>query len=131
MIGVDTNVILRYMVQDDVIQSAAATRVFEGFEPESPGFISAVAMIEMVWVLQSSYDASRQQIQRVVETLLRSRGLVVERSDLFWMALGTYSRGNADFGDCLIERCGHAAGCDYTLTFDRNASSSAGMRLLR
>jgi predicted nucleic-acid-binding protein len=131
MIGLDTNVVLRYLAQDDALQSPIATRLFESFNEESCGFISAVTMIEMVWVLQSSYDASREQICKVVETLLRSRGVIVEHSHLFWMALRTYSKGNADFSDCLIERYGNAAGCDYTLSFDRNAVSTTGIRLLR
>lgn len=131
MIGLDTNVVLRYVVQDDAAHSPIATRLMEGLDPASPGFISAVTLMELVWVLQSSYDASRQQIKGVVETLLRARGLVVERSDLFWLALSTFSAGNADFADCVIERFGKAAGCDYTLSFDRKACSTAGMRLLR
>lgn len=131
MIGLDTNVIVRYIMQDDSIQTPIATRLFESFSPEDPGYISAVALIETVWVLRSLYDANREHIQRVVDILLRSRGVVIERSDLVWIALGTYSRGNADFGDYLIERFGVAAGCEYTLTFDRTASRSAGMKQLR
>ena len=131
MIGLDTNVVLRYVVQDDAVQSPIATRLIEGFDPATPGFISAVTIMETVWVLQSFYDASRQQVKDVVETLLRARGLVIERSDLFWLALSTYSGGNADFADCVIERFGNAAGCDYTLSFDRKACNTTGMRLLR
>jgi predicted nucleic-acid-binding protein len=131
MIGLDSNVVLRYVVQDDPVQSPVATRLIEGFDQDSPGFISAVTLMETVWVLQSFYDASRQQIKDVVETLLRARSLVVERSDLFWLALSTYSTGNVDFADCVMDRFGKATGCDYTVTFDRKASTTAGMRLLR
>jgi predicted nucleic-acid-binding protein len=131
MIGLDCNVIVRYLTQDDAIQSPVATRLFESFSWEKPGYVSLVALIETIWVLRSFYDSSRQHIHRVVETLLRTRGLVVERSDLVWMALHAFSKGNADFADYLIERCGHAAGCQYTLTFDRDASNTAGLRLLR
>ncbi len=131
MIGLDTNVIIRFVAQDDAIQTPVATRLFESFNFEKPGFISMVALVETVWVMRSFYDASRQQIQRVVEALLRTRGVIVERSDLVWMALGEYCRGNADFGDYLIEQYGREAGCEYTLTFDRSASNTAGMKLLR
>ena len=131
MIGLDSNVILRYVAQDDPVQTAVATRLFESLTPEEPGFVSTVALIETVWVLRSFYDASRQQIQRVVDTLLRSRGVVVERSDLVLMALDGYSRGNADFGDYLIECHGRAAGCEYTVTFDRDAANTRGMKLLK
>lgn len=131
MIGLDSNVIVRYVTQDDPVQSPQATRLFESFVPERPGFISLVALIETVWVLRSSYDASREQIQSVVEKLLRARGIIVEQRELAWIALGAYSRGNADFGDYLIERCGRAAGCESTLTFDRQAANTAGMKLLK
>jgi predicted nucleic-acid-binding protein len=131
MIGLDSNVIIRYVTQDDPVQSAAATQVFESFTPEMPGFVPVVVLIETVWVLRSFYNASREQIKRIIEDLLRSRGVVVERSDLIWTALGAYSRGNADFGDYLIERSAHSAGCEYTLTFDRDAANSAGMKLLK
>jgi predicted nucleic-acid-binding protein len=131
MIGVDSNVIIRYVAQDDVVQSASATRLFESFSSDAPGFISVVALIETVWVLRSFYDSSRQQIQRVIQTLLRARGVVVERSDLVGTALSAYSQGNADFADYLIERHGRAAGCDYSMTFDRDVANTAGMKLLR
>ena len=131
MIGLDTNVVIRFMMQDDSVQSPIATRVFDSFTPENPGFVSLVTLIETVWVLRSSYDASRQHIQRVIGILLRSRGLRVERSDLVWLALGEYSRGTADFADYLIARCDVAAGCDYSVTYDREAAMSAGMRLLK
>lgn len=131
MIGLDSNVIVRYMTQDDAIQSPIATRTFEAFTPEKPGFVSIVTLIETVWVLRSFYDASRKQIQTAVEKLLRSRGVIVDRSDVVWVALGEYAGGNADLADYLIERLGHAAGCDYTLTFDHDAANTAGMRLLK
>jgi predicted nucleic-acid-binding protein len=130
MIGLDTNIIIRYIAQDDAAQSPVATRLFESLTVEEPGFITVVALVETVWVLRSFYDSSRQQIGRVIETLLRAKGVLVERSDLVWLALGDYARGKADFSDYMMERCGRAAGCDYTLTFDREASASAGMKLL-
>jgi predicted nucleic-acid-binding protein len=131
MIGVDSNVIIRYLVQDDALQSPLATRLLESFNPDTVGFVSVVALIETVWVLRSFYDASRQQIQTVVEMLLRSKGLIVEHSDLAWMALRAYAQGNADFSDYLIECHSRAAGCEYTVTFDRDAASSAAMKLLK
>jgi predicted nucleic-acid-binding protein len=131
MIGLDSNVIIRYLAQDDAIQSPIATRLFESFSSENRGYISTVALIETIWVLRSSYDSSREHIRRVVETLLRSRGLLLERSDLVWMALHAFSAGNADFADYLIERSALAAGCEHTFTFDRDASNDAGFKLLR
>jgi predicted nucleic-acid-binding protein len=131
MIGLDTNVLVRFITQDDAVQTPIATRLVESFTADEPGFISLVTLAEMIWVLRSFYDAPRERIQRVIETLLRSSGLRLERSDLVWIALHAYSRGTADFADYLIERCGHDAGCDYSVTFDRDAAVFAGMKLLR
>jgi predicted nucleic-acid-binding protein len=131
MIGLDTNVIVRFLVQDDPEQSAAASSLFDTFTAEDPGFVSAIAVVELVWVLQSCYESSRQDIQSVIEGLLRTRELTVERAELIWQSLRLFAKGNADFADCVIERCGHAAGCDQTITFDQNAVKSTGMNLLR
>jgi predicted nucleic-acid-binding protein len=130
MIGLDTNVVVRYVTQDDPAQSLAAAGLFDSLTSEAPGFISTIVVTELFWVLQSCYRAKRQDLIRVLETLLRSRELMVERAELVWQALRRYAAGDADFADCLIERSGHAAECDYTATFDQDAASGAGMRLI-
>jgi predicted nucleic-acid-binding protein len=131
MTGLDTNVLVRYLVQDDIEQSAAAGRLFDSFTAEAPGFISAISIVELVWVLQSCYEASRHDIQGVMEDLLRTRELILERAELIRQSLRLFTKGNADFADCMIQRCGQAAGCDHTITFDQSAAKSAGMKLLR
>lgn len=130
MIGLDTNVVVRYVTQDDRLQSAAATKLIDSLSANAPGFIATIAVVELVWVLQSCYHAKRGEVARVLDTLLRSKELIVERAELIWQAQRRFSAGNADFADCLIERCGHAAECQYTATFDQNAAAGAGMRLL-
>jgi predicted nucleic-acid-binding protein len=131
MIGLDTNVIVRYIVQDDPAQSSAAAKLMDSLSPDAPGFVAMVVTAELVWVLQSCYRSKRDEIVHVLETLLRSKELIVERAELVWQALRRFSVGHADFADCLIERCGHVAECQYTVTFDQNAASVAGMKLLR
>jgi predicted nucleic-acid-binding protein len=129
MTGLDTNIIARFIMQDDALQSASVNRLFESFSKENPGFIPVICIIELIWVLRSARDAKPPEIVRVLETLLRVEDLIVERADLVWQALRTFARTNADFADCLIQRFCHAAGCDETLTFDRKAVST-GMKLL-
>jgi predicted nucleic-acid-binding protein len=131
MIGLDTNVLVRYIVKDDVAQSAAAVRVFESLSSESPGFIPLVVIAELVWVLQFSYKSDKQEISMVLERLLRSAELIVERAEIVEQALRAYRASRADFADCLIERCANAAGCKHTLTFDRRAASLTGMHLVQ
>ncbi len=130
MIGLDTNVLVRYLTHDDSTQTAAATRVMNSLSFDSPGFLSLIVIAELVWVLAISYRFPKKEIAQVVETLLRSRELVVERGDILSQALRAFSAGRADFADYLIERCAHAAECRFTLTFDQKAATVAGMRLL-
>jgi predicted nucleic-acid-binding protein len=130
MIGVDTNVLARFITQDDPAQAAAATELFSRFSVEDPGYVAMIAVVELVWLLKSSYHSEHSEIARVLEALLRSRELVVERAELVAQALRGYAAGTADFADYLIERCGHAAECQYTVTFDRDAAGSTGMRLI-
>jgi predicted nucleic-acid-binding protein len=130
MIGLDTNIVVRYLTHDDAAQTAAAVRMMDSLSSESPGFLSLIVMAELVWVLEFSYRFRKKEIEQVLETLLRSKELVIERAEIVSQALRKFSATRANFADCLIERCGHAAECQYTVTFDRNAASAAGMKLL-
>lgn len=129
MIGLDTNILVRYVTLDHEAQSAAAAKVVDSLSSESPGFLSLVVIAELVWVLQFSYSFKKHQIEHVVERLLRSEELVIERAEIVSQALRKFRVSRANFADCLIERCGHAAECQYVLTFDKDAAA-AGMRLL-
>ena len=131
MLGLDTNIVVRYLTHDDPAQTAAAVKVINSLSHDSPGFLSLIVITELVWVLEVSYRFKKREIERVLETLLRSKELVIERAELVWQAVRKFSAGRADFADCLIERCGHAAECQYTVTFDQNAASIAGMKMLR
>ncbi len=131
MIGLDTNVIVRYLAQDDRGQSAVASRLIEGsLTPDNPGFISLVVLAEISWVLADCYDLSRQDIGALIERLLRVRQLKVENADTAWQALRAFRGGNSDFADCLIARIGAACDCDRTVTFDKAAARGAGMEFL-
>ncbi|MCD7038761.1 type II toxin-antitoxin system VapC family toxin [Pseudomonas sp. MAFF 311095] len=130
MIGLDTNVLVRYVTQDDPVQSAKASALIESLSTASPGFISMVSIVELVWVLQSCYQSAKRDVVTVLETLLRTRELTIEHAELIWQALRKFVANKADFADCLIERCAHAAGCEYTATFDLNAIKTMGMKRL-
>lgn len=130
MIGLDTHVLVRYIMQDDRRQAALATQLIESLTPEQPGFVSLVSVVELYWVLGTSYELSRSQLVAALDALVRSRQLVVEQADQVVRALRTYGGGSADFPDCLIERVARALGCDKVMTFDVAASKHAGMTLL-
>jgi predicted nucleic-acid-binding protein len=129
MIGLDTNVVVRYLTHDDPTQTAAAMKVMNSLSADSPGFLSLIVIVELVWVLESFYRFRRNEVEQVIDSLLRSKELIIERAEIVSQALGMFRGSRAGFADCLIERCAHAAECQYTFTFDQHAAG-AGMRLL-
>ncbi|WP_428506793.1 PIN domain-containing protein [Roseateles sp.] len=131
MIGLDTNVLVRYIMQDDAKQAAKATKLIEGLTADAPGFVPLVSVVELVWVLSSCFDLTREQIAQMLEVLLRSKQLVIDQAEHVVRALRAFSAGNADFADCLIERTAAAAGCAQTMTFDVAAAKTAGMTLIQ
>mgnify|MGYP001098423918 CR=1 FL=1 len=130
MIGIDTNVLVRYIAQDDATQSSKATRLIESLTVESPGYISIVSVVELVWVLTACYSATKNEICDVMETLLRTKEIIVAEADTVWKSVRTYRDVKADFADCLIERSANEAGCSHTVTFDRSAAKHCGMKLI-
>ena len=131
MIGLDTNVLVRYIMQDDTKQSALANKLIEGLTEDSPGYLSLVAIVEMVWVLESAYELTRQQVSAALRNLLSVNVFKVERVAVVASALRTYAEGTADVADCLIERSSALAGCRCTMTFDRAAAKTGGMVLIK
>ncbi len=130
MIGLDTNVLVRYVMQDDPKQSQKASRLIESLTPEAPGFVPLVSLVELVWVLTSCYDLTRDQVGQALEGLLRAKEIVLDRAEQVSQALRTFGASSADFADCLIERTAAAAGCEKTMTFDAGAAKAAGMTLI-
>ena len=131
MIGLDTNVIVRYITQDDARQAAAATRLFERvISVESPGIVSLVTLCETVWVLADCYGADKARIHSVIDGLLGTRQLVVEESDLVRKALHAWERSAADFSDALVGEVLAAQGCEKVMTFDKAASRLPRFELL-
>lgn len=131
MIGLDTNVLVRYLAQDDAVQSPKANALIESLSTERQGYVTQVVLVEVVWVLSKCYDAQREDIVRIIETLLRTKELAVEASETVWKALRVFASSAADFADCLIERACHDAQCEYTATFDVKTARSAGLKLIR
>jgi len=130
MIGLDTNVLVRYVAQDDAKQSPKATRLIESLSAEAPGYVSIVSVIELVWVLAGCYALTKEDICEVLETLLRTKEIVVANADIVWKAVRLFKMGKADFADCLIVISAKEAGCEYTASFDRDAVKHCGMKLV-
>ena len=131
MIGLDTNVLVRYIMQDDAKQSLKATKLMESLTGDERGFVSLVSVVELGWVLLSAYGLEREQLARALELLLRTKTVVVDRADEVANALRRFKASSADFADCLIERTAASAGCARTVTFDVGAAKTSGMTLIQ
>ncbi len=131
MIGLDTNVVVRYVTQDDAKQAAAASKLFEHvLSVERPGFVSLVTLCETAWVLAECYGVGKSRIGAVIEALLGTRQVVVEDADLVWRALRAWHSSAADFSDALLGEVALARGCEKIVTFDKAAARLAGFDLL-
>lgn len=129
MIGLDTNVIVRYLVRDDAEQTVAATELIEGLSDEEPGFVSLPVVVELYWVLTRRYEIDRAGAVAAVRGLVEASELVMERPGIVVRALRRAGAG-ADLADALIADLALDAGCRVTMTFDRRASRGVGMELL-
>ncbi len=123
MIGLDTNVLVRYLVQDDPVQSPRATELIERrLDGGNAGFISVVTMTETVWDLQRAYGFSDAEVAATIERLLQTDVLVVDSEAEVFSAMTVVAEGGGSFADALIGMLNRKAGCSGTLTFDRKAS---------
>lgn len=130
MIGLDTNVLVRFLTGDDPVESAAAERIMATLSPERTGFVCREVLVELVWVLERAYGYGRDAIVSAIEGLLASRELTMETADIVVLALGRYAEGGAGFADQMILAQCARAGCTELATFDRRAAAGTGGRLL-
>lgn len=131
MIGLDTNVLVRFFAQDEPQQSKAARALInEKLTRDRPGYVAAIVLAEFAWVMKRLYAADRDEVAAAIEGLLTSPVMAVEYKPLIWKALGDFRSTSIGFSDCLIKHINAAAGCEATCTFDRSAAKIAGFRLL-
>ena len=119
MIGLDTNILLRYITQDDPQQASRATRLIERrCTKQSRGRITLIVLCELVWVLRGAYRYSKSQIVAVLDQILVTAEFEIENEELAWKALEAWRVGPADYSDYLLVLSNQVAGCDLTYTFD-------------
>ncbi|MBL8341111.1 MAG: type II toxin-antitoxin system VapC family toxin [Rubrivivax sp.] len=132
MIGVDTNILVRYLVQDDPRQGAIAARFVEkDLSSERPGHVSLVVLAETVWVLQARYGIDKTDLIPIIATLAADARFVVQDADALWLALESCEETDADLADALIRQVDSLHGCSHTVTFDKRAARLPGMVLLQ
>jgi predicted nucleic-acid-binding protein len=125
--GLDTNVLLRYLLRDEPTQAARAARELERDERF---LIGSVVLCEVVWVLETGYGFSRAEIGATLEKILATAQFEIEGKDLARAALDDFRGSTADFSDCLVGRRNRVAGAAETVTFDRSLRDLEGFRLL-
>jgi predicted nucleic-acid-binding protein len=131
VIGLDTNVLVRYLTQDDPRQSRRATAlVAEAVSGGERLFVGAVVLCELVWVLRAAYALDRSTIAMALDRILATAQLEIDQKDVVRAALEDYRAGGGDFADYVIGRRSRELGCDKTATFDRRLKASGLFRVL-
>ena len=132
MIALDTNVLVRFLVEDDLAMSAAATALLEAAEQaDEPLFVSLIVSLELNWVLTACYHFSRDEVLTVFDELLSMPALTFEASDCLGNMVALGRTTNLDLADILIGLRAKAEGCESTATFDKRAGQSALFRTVR
>ena len=131
MIALDTNVLVRYLVRDDVEQAEAARVLLKSLTNNQPSYVCREVLVELIWVLERAYGYSRDRIATVLEELVATEGLVVEAADDVARAALRYRIGNAGFSDLMILRAAERAGAWPLYTFDQKAARLEGVILLQ
>lgn len=131
MIGLDTNILVRYLAQDDPMQSPQATRLIEKeLSERSPGYVSLIVLVETCWVLKRLYGATPVEVVNTARDLLDARQLQIENRRGVTRALARLDAHMGDIADALIAECAIEAGCSRVVTFDK-AAVKLGMSLVR
>lgn len=131
MIGVDTNVLVRFFVGDDAAQTEAAKAFLSERSADDPAFVGVLVIAELVWVLRKFYEVPKLNVVEMIELLTSSPAIVVEREDLVVSAIHMARHPKADIADAFIALTANGAGCSRVVTFDGNAAKHiSGMELL-
>ncbi len=131
MTGLDTNVLVRYLTQDDPAQARRANAVVaEAVAKGEHWFLSGVVLCELVWVLRGAYGLEKHAVVAVLDRMLSTAQFEVEEKDLVRRALEDYRAGRGDFADYMIGQRNREAGCAETVTFDRRLKGSRLFRVL-
>jgi predicted nucleic-acid-binding protein len=129
MTGIDTNVLVRYLVKDDAVQSKKANDFIKSLSAINQGFVSLVTIVETIWVLDSVYDQEKELIKEAILKLTKSPRLVVQCGKEIEDALSK-EKSDVDLSDTIIAQIGLSFGGENTVTFGRKAAKLNGMRLL-
>ena len=120
MTAIDTNVLVRFLVDDDKTQSAKAAKLIKrSISQNKPLFVSDIVLCESVWVLKRIYKFKKEPIMSVFRQLIRAGHLVFTDEDRIARALDLFEQGKGDFADYMISEHAVGAGCEKVATFDK------------
>lgn len=128
MHGIDTNILVRLIIQDD---EAQCRKALDYIKKHKEVFITNLVLCEFTWVATACYLLKKEDLSKAIEGILKTEQFVIENADAAWTALHEYHRGKADFSDCLIGAIAKHYGCISTVTFDKKASELSYFELLR
>lgn len=127
MIGIDTNIIIRFLTNDDPVQAKKVMRFFSQSEKnETQLFISSCVLLESIWVLESGYNFSKEDILTALNSLLHLPYITFENEGALSSFFNKVEYSKMDLSDALIGAVNKFKKCEYTLTFDKLAVSESG-----
>jgi predicted nucleic-acid-binding protein len=130
MIGIDTNILIRYFVQDEPEQARSASRLIRSLTQDELGWISITVLMELNWILEKIYKMKRADVIRILDHLIQTDTFEIESQHEVEAAIALYRAKNIGFADCMISVSAQSVGCSQTFTFDKKAARDAGMTLL-
>ena len=131
MIGLDTNILIRYIVRDDLAQVRIADNYIDKLSKNEVSlFLNNIVLCELAWVLEITYEYNKDQITSVIEKILETSQFAFEDKDIIWLAISAYKKSKSGFADALIGTINKLAGCKKTATFDKKATKLAEFELL-
>jgi predicted nucleic-acid-binding protein len=132
MIGLDTNILVRFLTNDDPTQSPRSRQII-GLQltEQDPGYVTLAAIVETAWVLENIYKLSSFELAKAVRLLLQIETLAIQNEQEVYTAMIALEERKADFVGALIAALGQYAGCTTTLTFDRKAARLQGFALAK
>lgn len=130
MIGIDTNILVRYLTQDDIEQAQVVDQIFNTYATSSNSiFINNIVICELIWVLERGYQYTKEIVTKAIKQILSTEEFAFENQELLWLALKQYSQNKLDFSDALIGELNKNFGCAKTLTFDQAAIKASNFKL--
>jgi len=131
MIGIDTNILVRYVTGDDETQSEKVDKLIDQYVGKSASiFINNIVICELIWVLEKGYKYHKNQIVTVLKEVAVTLEFCFEDHQTFWLSIIEYEKSTVDFSDILIGNINIVKGCTENFTFDLKASSLLLFKLL-